>query len=354
MNVRLSFFLVLFSGWLASACSVPVFRYALEFWDTDTYLLEVRLPDPASADFRQALAAFAAERPINVAVREIAGAGEGAGMSLRFPPGGAVRPPILDLPATAAGLALVLDSPARAALVEKLLAGDTAVFLFLESGDADYDRAVRERLDRTLRDLEGTLEIPPQPDAEAAVDELRGKGPELAIRFSVLPVRRDDPREQVLVQTLLATEPDLHELKGPMVFPVFGRGRALYAIVDKGIRADVVADAATFLAGPCSCQVKAQNPGMDLPLAAAWDEVFAEVVYQEVELPPLASISLAPVGEEPADAAPGAASGAPAKEPSPRPAEPRPGTRMALPFLVFALVAMVGSLGLLFRRWRQP
>ncbi|MDX9979403.1 MAG: hypothetical protein RBU25_05055 [Lentisphaeria bacterium] len=233
MNVRLPFFLVLLSGWLASACSVPVFRYALEFWDTDTYLLEVRLPAPVPAEFRQALAAFAAERPSNVAVREIKGAGEGAGMSLRFPPGGVVRPPILELPATAAGLALVLDSPARAALVEKLLAGDTAVFLLLESGDADSDRAARERLDRILRDLEKTLELPPQPEEEAAaVDEPRGGGPELAIRFSVVPVRRDDPREQVLVRSVLATESDLHVLSGPMFVPVVGRGRARYAVGD--------------------------------------------------------------------------------------------------------------------------
>lgn len=351
MNVRFPFFLVLFSGWLASACSVPVFRYALEFWDTDTYLLEVRLPEPVPADFREALAAFAAERPINVAVREIEGAGANAGMSLRFPPGGAVRPPILDLPATAAGLALVQDSPARAALAGKLLAGDTAVFLFLESGDAGHDRAVRERLDRILRDLEGTLELPPQPEAEEAAAEPHGAGPELAIRFSVVPVRRDDPREQVLVQTLLATEADLRELKGPMVFPVFGRGRVLYAIVDKGIRADVVADAATFLAGPCSCQVKAQNPGMDLPLAAAWDSVFAEVVYREVELPPLAAISLAPGGEDPA--APDELAGASRKESPPPPAEPRAGIRLALPFAAFGLVVLVGSLGLLLRRRRQ-
>jgi LPXTG-motif cell wall-anchored protein len=113
----------------------------------------------------------------------------------------------------------------------------------------------------------------------------------------------------------------------------------------------VVADAAAFLAGPCSCQVKAQNPGMDLPLAAAWDSVFAEVVYQEVELPPLAAISLAPAGED--SAAPDESAGTAAKEPPPPAAEARMDVRQALPFAVFGLLVLAGSLGLLLRRRRQ-
>jgi hypothetical protein len=236
-------------------------------------------------------------------------------------------------------------------LAERLLAGDTAVFLFLESGDAEYDRTTRERLDRILRDLEGTLELPPQAEEDLVVDD-PSKGPELVIRFSVVPVRRDDPREVVLVQSLLATESDLNELKGPMVFPVFGRGRALYAIVDKGIRADVVADAAAFLAGACSCQVKAQNPGVDLPLAAAWDAVFTEVAYQEVELPPLAAISLAPAEGEQAAVVSGEEKVEQTEEAA---AEAAPSGRLglAIPMAVLALVAVAGSMGLLLRRRRQ-
>ena len=57
-----------------------------------------------------------------------------------------------------------------------------------------------------------------------------------------------------------------------MAFPVIGRGRVLYALVGKGIFRDTIAMASRFVVGPCSCQVKDQNPGFDLLLAVDWDE----------------------------------------------------------------------------------
>jgi len=59
----------------------------------------------------------------------------------------------------------------------------------------------------------------------------------------------------------------------PVVFPVFGRGRILCALAGKAIVAGNLEDAATFLAGPCSCQVKELNPGIDILMAADWDSV---------------------------------------------------------------------------------
>jgi hypothetical protein len=41
--------------------------------------------------------------------------------------------------------------------------------------------------------------------------------------------------------------------------------------VGKGITADNMVDLLFFLSGACSCQIKSQNPGMDLPMAWNWD-----------------------------------------------------------------------------------
>lgn len=346
------YLLILALGWtgLADACSTPVFRYALENWEPDMYVLEARLPDVVPADLRAALDDLKEHRQANVIVREGQAADQDAGLTLRFPNAPPTHPPVLVLPATAANLASILDSPVRGTLAKQLLAGDTAVFLFLESGNAENDQAVRERLERTLRDLEKNLELPAQDPTDTLVDDT-GAAPDLTIRFSIIPVKRDDPQERVLVETLLATEPDLRELKGPMVFPVFGRGRALYAIVDKGVNAEILYEAGAFLTGACSCQVKAQNPGVDLPLTANWEALFKDVVYQEVELPPLTAVSVG--GEEDEPPAPGDLNETPAAVPAPAPPPP-PATvvPLVLPLTLLALVAFIGSLVLMRRKPR--
>ena len=48
---------------------------------------------------------------------------------------------------------------------------------------------------------------------------------------------------------LLASEADLNTRKGPLLFPVFGRGRALYALAGAGINEANLTKAAEFLLG---------------------------------------------------------------------------------------------------------
>jgi hypothetical protein len=342
----------------ALACSTPVFRYALERWEPDTYILEVSLPAQPSAELRSALAELQGREDLNVVVRELPAGDQPATLKLRYPHAPPTHPPVLTLPATRASVALIAESPARAETAKRLLAGETAVFLFLESGNAEKDKTVLARLERIIGDLERNLELPAQAPADTLAE---GDTPaqNLKIDFSVVRVKRDDPKEKVLVETLLGSEPDLHDLKGPMAFPVFGRGRSLYAIVDKGINAEVLYEAGAFMTGACSCQVKAQNPGVDLPMAAPWDSVFKDAVYEEVALPPLTSIS---VGDgkaetkEPTDiveeeAMEASVEGEPttAEEPVAEKRSPSavvPGTLL----LVLPLVVVLGSLALISRR----
>ena len=62
-----------------------------------------------------------------------------------------------------------------------------------------------------------------------------------------------------------SSEDDLREEKPqPMAFPIFGRGRALYALVGKGINNDTIDAAGADLTGPCTCTIKEQNPGIDM------------------------------------------------------------------------------------------
>jgi hypothetical protein len=87
-----------------------------------------------------------------------------------------------------------------------------------------------------------------------------------------------------------------------MVFPVFGRGRALFPLVGAGITPKNIRDAAEFLAGPCSCEVKEQNPGFDLLLKADWRDLLGQAtdsaLPSQTENPAEPELVAIPAGSE--------------------------------------------------------
>ncbi len=70
-----------------------------------------------------------------------------------------------------------------------------------------------------------------------------------------------------------------------MAFPVFGRGRALYALVGDGIQEKNIREACESMLAWCSCEIKAQSPGTDLLIAADWSRPFGGRMVKDPELP---------------------------------------------------------------------
>jgi len=121
--------------------------------------------------------------------------------------------------------------------------------------------------------------------------------PSVTFEFSTVSLSRTDPNERMLLSMIMNSEPDLDDyVKEPMAVPVFGRGRALYTLIGEGINADNIREAAAFLTGPCGCEIKMMNPGVDLLMAVNWDGAvmqFYEEFYataEEEELPELTSV----------------------------------------------------------------
>jgi hypothetical protein len=113
----------------------------------------------------------------------------------------------------------------------------------------------------------------------------------------------------MFIEMLLSSEEDLREEKPQtMAFPIFGRGRALYALVGKGINNDTIDAAGADLTGPCTCTVKEQNPGIDMLMPVAWDELVEKLPEADKPLPPL--VGLTGFGEEPEKTEPEPGSGA--------------------------------------------
>ncbi len=303
-----------------ATCNVPVFRYALERWRSAPYELFLYHRGPLKDEDRKALAPL--ERAEN--------GEEGAAANLAIervdlerktskPPGPPLlRPKDEELPLLAlvypsetdlqqtiwtgplkAGTAeKILESPARREIVRRILQGDSVVWVLVESGSKEKDDAAAALLDARLKVLQETLKLPALTDDPA--DRLRAaEAVPLKLAFSALRISRDDSAEEFFLKMLLRSEKGLEEKRESMVFPVFGRGRMLEALVGAGINDENLGDYATFLTGPCSCEAKLQNPGIDLLIAADWPALFEGKPLPPVILPVRPLSELGPVETDP-------------------------------------------------------
>jgi len=310
----------------ARACQTPVFRYALEKWPGDYYPLMIYHDKPLSPDDKavvgwlekvqetegsqvsvyvldvskpvttQPATAPAATQPTTQPTTQPSpGDSQRAYLLKKFPPPTDIPMPAMVLrypaqpgpkgaiwPVVHSGrldgkiAREIIDSPARQKIAKRLLSGDSSVWVLLESGDKAKDDAAAKTLETELGRLNKELQLPEQPPTPdvGPYDEAEIEI-ELKVAFSVLRVSRTDPAERMFIKMLLGSEEGLTTLKGPMAFPIFGRGRALAAFAGDGIETDNIESACIFLVGRCSCQVKRLNPGTDMMFSVNWDAALA-------------------------------------------------------------------------------
>ena len=201
---------------------------------------------------------------------------------------------------------MTIDSPARQEVRERILAGDSVVWVLIESGDSAKDAEAEEVLRQRLAYLEKNLELPNPADTGTedlvASDEISSeKENDATLRFAYIRVSRDDPEERGFVAMLVNSESDLHEFEEPIAIPLFGRARSHYALVGKGINDDNIDLSSQFLCGACSCEVKSQNPGADMLFRVNWEELITMPDVDHEPLPELTGLGALEVDDEPAD-----------------------------------------------------
>jgi hypothetical protein len=342
------------------ACDDPVFRVALETWAAEPYELIVFHRGPLNTDEKAAvelLSSAAKARPplANVKI-EVVDVEELEDPSLlKF----IESQPQLQLPllmvrypsadriprhAWAGRLTLdnaraLLDSPARRELARRLTDDHSAVFVLVESGNRKVFPAVAAGAVGASTPLLGPSpfagaallaaeQIKQQQDDAAATllrtqlawlaktvtpsEPPKGKGgspskkadvpvPPLKIKFSILRLSRHDPAERLFLEMLLRIDSDLGELSQPMVFPVFGRGRARFPLIGAGIEPKNLKREAEFLLGPCKCEIAEQSESVNLLVQADWDALIKERVVKSPELPPLHGLGgFTPLQDKPA------------------------------------------------------
>jgi hypothetical protein len=269
------------------ACSIPVFRYALEHWAASPYEVVVFAKGELAAADRAMLEELL-KKPVNVEVRTVDVSGEMSSADeaiwkaratkelpwavIRFPASDEQAPHVWAGRLDKTALAGQFDSPARRELTRRLLAGESCVWVLLEGGEKAQDDRLEAQLVATLKRLEQSIQLP-----EIAPDGPQLHSPlPLRLSFSVLRVSRTDPREAALVRMLQVAEPELADSAEPLVIPVLGRGRAISALAASRVNDRSLGDFAQFICGQCSCEVKELNPGIDLLLAADWEVIFGD------------------------------------------------------------------------------
>ena len=338
----------------AYACSTPVFRYALERWPADYYegVLIHKGPladdDPASVLLQGEQAEFLNLRisPIDLAsstADEVTGLLGGPvpetlpALVLWYPWNKGRAAPFWNGQFTPSTVKALIQSPKRQELARRLTDGQTAVWIFIESGNAGKDKAALQLLNKEFATAAKEL----KEMASALAEELQM--PEISYEFSILPVSRSDPNERMLLEILLNSEPDLDEYSNePIVFPTFGRGRVLFALVGEGINADNLREAIAFITGPCGCEIKMLNPGVDLLMAENWDASvmqFYQEFYEMAEEEPLPELtSVFP--DEPVNTPDEVVAAAISESPQPLPAPAEASERKVRGFGVVGMTAV--------------
>ena len=290
-------------------CNVPVYRYALERWNADPYRLMIYHKNPLTPVQESSLSdvkkhSFHGDSTLNLIIqlsdlnKVVQNPFAGLEKHFKFPLMVLYYPEETEIayPAwygelSAANIALLQNSPARNEVSNRLLSGETAVFLFLESGNSEQDQKYFSILKTELERLTDVLRIP------ASGIDINGNPivvpdfQDVSLNFSTIRVSRQDALEELFVTMLIGTEFDLKQYNTPLVFPIFGQGRSLYALVDAGINRNTIEKACKSLINWCSCEIKALHQGVDLLFLADWSKRSGGTWVPEETIPPLTGLS---------------------------------------------------------------
>ena len=313
-TIFLSVWLLTLAGW---SCQVPVFRYALERWDAEKYRLVIMHRKPLGEEAQKQLINLQEQLDrkvpdvnLTLEVVDVTKVDEKARWSLPdfdsmaadhwmvlVTPKG--NEPVYSEAFTKDSLPRVLSSPARRNWVGEIVKGASVVWVVIPGNDKNEADETRKKLDTILAKAatqitvpEGVLKPEEVNDVEGEIDledVLRSPIP-LKIHFPTMLLDRNDPAEAVFVAMLTQGIPAEFREKSVIV-PVFGRGRMLQPLPASRMTEALILGGCNYLCGACSCQVKDQNPGLDIVVQEDWSKhLQSGMVVVEKELPPLEGV----------------------------------------------------------------
>lgn len=299
---------------VVSACTVPVYRYALERWDQDLFPVYIftkgnldstetvkvsgvvkkcsQIIDSAHI-FKQTPQTGTAnlivvtvdiDKPLSGVEKiiwNLSKSHQAPWAVVRFPNSAHIAENIWEGPVTELPVDALINSTGRKQLEKMLLSGQSVVWAFIGSGDKKKDNAALKTLEAGLDTSRKSIKLP-DLEKEDIDQYYGGQKPNIHLEYSYIVLDRANSAESLFIKILLQSEPLLKKAPGePVAFPFFGRGRFLYGLAGQGITTLNILEANTFLCGPCACTVKEQNPGKDLPFATDWQKGIKEKLVHE-------------------------------------------------------------------------
>jgi len=164
----------------------------------------------------------------------------------------------------------ILDSPVRRQVLQGIAGGSAAAWIFVESEDASRNEKAFKQVQQGLGTFTNAFEFPPQAIMAMGLETEE----ELQISFSLIRMSRRDPAEKLLMSVLnWGEQRKTKAVDEPIVLPVLGRGRAFWALAGDEITEENIWAACSYITGGCSCEIKWQNPGLDLLMSADWYKI---------------------------------------------------------------------------------
>ena len=293
----------------AAACTVPVFRYALERWEPDDYDLLIFTKaqlDPGLQSLLQSLNPInPADGPqANLAIwtinpeqpdqtqyipRHMLDAVNGQTLPYALLICPRRQTIVWKGPPTQRALNAIPSSPARRELARRLLQGDSAVLILLHGSNPQRNQQAallaRTVLDQAAKDISlNPLATQPAPDDTYFRRDVSGLPP-LQLRFSSMEVPNQP--DEALLQRMIRADLPPNTSDEPLLLWAYGRGRVLdpLTIDDPDKARQTLLHDAWFLCGDCQCQVKQLNPGIDLVYNIDWDAIIVGAYTLEQVLP---------------------------------------------------------------------
>ena len=293
-------------------CSVPVFRYALEHWSHDPYILfivsEKKLDDKEKKLIAE-LQNFVDTGSLEVVKIDIKRNKLDEFIPILKQAEGKKLPYfflchvnmfknfILEGKFNKENLQVLKDMAIRGKIAKHLFEGDTVVWLFIKGSDKGKNSKALADLKKYLEKAEKEIKLPHELDENDT--EYEGEmnyDIDLKVAFSIVQAERDLPETKLLINSIKPLmEEEIKDDSSPIIIPIFGRGRAVAAIFGKDITQNDVMNICEFLAGPCSCQIKAQNPGIDLFIPVDWQGVIEGDIEMNEAIPELTVPVISPV-----------------------------------------------------------
>jgi hypothetical protein len=297
MSVRLILaLLAVIAAAHSSACDVPLYRFALEQWIPEGYLVQVMhrksltteqqalLEQLRTRSYDPAMMANIGVQDVDLSdkntdpavLASVSSLGDEPQLIVSYPQRQQVEHAAWKAPLNAESIAVLLDSPARRELAKRLLAGDSAVWLIIEGDDRREVDGVESRIKDVGRSCAEMMNQIPSTPGE----------PRVKTAFSVLRISADDPAETFLVAQIRNRFASEENAAQSLAAPIFGRGRALCAEpLSKWTESEIMS-ANNFLCSPCSCIVQDSRPGVELAMKANW-AITGPVMVVEQKMPPL-------------------------------------------------------------------